>query len=457
MRTTKTLSYLIIFLSLVSLSFAAVVEEYHDNNDNNQIWIDKNVSQSFQLDNHSYVTGIRLSFGAVTPGGNITVQIEEDIGGIPNGERATTGAISIRTTFTNNTNNTFNFNQIVRLDSSTTYHITGYGNGSVAALTKQQNPGGYASGTVSEQAGGAWTNQALDLNFEVLGWFADDEGTTTFNLIQRNTGASVEGATIRQYKTVGGTEYLMADKLSDITGRQQFLYEENDDYRFTITKSGYVAKEFNLTPVFSNYNILLDPISTTNTSSFFDDITVSIDDHRLANENTSYVTATFTSAGGTLIGYTLNVSTPYNESYVSGNDAYGNRLNATLQINGAVFGDVATITYIFNSTLNAGNVTRIILLPISAGSAVGTLEGIKKDAETLGDLEKTIIATIFVLIFAAAGGLAGSLVGESLMFSAIAGTGVLGIFAKIGFINPYVFYLVAFIAIMMVAGKMVMR
>lgn len=93
----------------------------------------------------------------------------------------------------------------------------------------------------------------------------------TFLLIN-SAGAGVEGATMKIYKTVGGSPTLIYERQSDFSGRVTAYLDQTYPYDFTINASGFPFKEFTLQPTSTSYTITLTSTSTSFYNNEYGDV-----------------------------------------------------------------------------------------------------------------------------------------------------------------------------------------
>jgi len=179
--------------------------------------------------------------------------------------------------------------------------------------------------------------------------------TFIFTVKDKSTNDLIEGATITQRRFINGTLTTIESKSTDITGRVQFTFVNGVKYTFIASDDDYETKSFNLEILFDDYTLFLTPEVTGNTTVFYDDVYVAINDYKLLNNYTDWVEVNFVSNSGTLEGYFVNVTLPNGTTYsVSGSNSGGAYLNNSFFVSDIMFGQSALITYGYKSTLNIG-------------------------------------------------------------------------------------------------------
>jgi len=107
----------------------------------------------------------------------------------------------------------------------------------------------------------------------------------TFNNIV--TGANIEDLSVSMYKTINSTWTLVNAQYTDLTGRVQFAYVPNIEYKFVATGTGYVDKTFFLKPLFITYTITMTPDTQEEADFNTGDFYVSINPFTYYDESTN--------------------------------------------------------------------------------------------------------------------------------------------------------------------------
>ena len=272
---------------------------------------------------------------------------------------------------------------------------------------------------------------------------------TIFTVQDASSGQVIEGATLSQSKLINATYVLIESKLSDISGRVQMSYLSGASYLFTVSKSGYNTKQFNLNPVlFSSYTVNLDRLVSQNQTAQLSDVSIAYTPKSAYAFNNQSVVIYVSSPNGILLNYFVVLN--YSGSYAckGGSNAYGELINLSLNITNASITDKVRLYIEYNTTLgNRFNFT--YYLPIVGGyTGTNTFEDLRNRDYGLGWLERVLIATGIIIIvagmvFLIAGGLPALGIGVLLM----------GFFMYINFIPLWGLLISAFVGIILLSRQ----
>jgi len=232
--------------------------------------------------------------------------------------------------------------------------------------------------------------------------YLDNLTTTTvdFTTINSISGAVIEGATINQYRTVGGNWTLVNSKLTDLTGRSRFDYSEDIEYRFDFIASGYENRIVYLEPLFSTYTVPLTPdIESVHDVNVGDWVYLINNSGNFFDDQINNFSITISSGTGTLEYYYLNVTNVDDSvTQVSCSVAYGCTHDFSLNISADDFTEVVIVEFWIKEVdqsekyFKKNYVVQDIYNP-------STLWGWKDvDDSDVGDLEKAFFAMIITLI-----------------------------------------------------------
>jgi hypothetical protein len=181
----------------------------------------------------------------------------------------------------------------------------------------------------------------------VVAYLVASGSDAIFTIVDSISSGIIEGASINMYKTIGPVWTLVSSQESDITGRVQFTYIPNVEYRFIIDADGYELRTFFLKPLFTSYTIRLTPdvvsVPDLNTGSYI----YSINNSGLFydDQNNSFEVS-ITSGTGTIEYYNLTATnfdgSIYSESCIV---ASGCSDPFIFEITGANFADVVSVEY----------------------------------------------------------------------------------------------------------------
>jgi len=262
-------------------------------------------------------------------------------------------------------------------------------------------------------------------------YLSNASDTVTFTNLDFDTSQPIETVAMYQQRLINDTWTTIESKYTDITGRAQFTHDLNVKYRFTAEKNTYESKVFDLDPIiYTSYTIRLQKSLTVDTNTGLFDVSLVYYPKSFTNEANNTFTFTFGSVGGSLQTYGYLLTYPGGTQGDSGSSANGETLNTgNFLITGAVYGDYANLTYWYDSTLGS-NKTYSAQITISNITNNNTLQDNVNNDYGLGVLDKIIIATIVIIIFAGVLTLFGTA-----EFGLLGGLVALGIFTKTGFIS----------------------
>lgn len=259
--------------------------------------------------------------------------------------------------------------------------------------------------------------------------------TTIFTYLDFDSSAIIQGATVSQLRLINGTWVIVDTKISDITGRVQFGYVPSIAYQFTSSATGYQTQTFTLSPIlFNSYNVRLQKTTTLNPTNTPDNLGLSINYYTTGggiafhnNENTT-LTWIISAPIGNLNTYSLNITYPGGFIAEAGSNAIGEQFTNTFQIDNANLTSTVTIAYCYLTTTSS---EKCFSYPYSIIDAYGNQSFLANQDENygLGELERTLIATVIITIISGAfylfgGGITGLPVSLFLMY----------LFMRIGFI-----------------------
>ena len=302
---------------------------------------------------------------------------------------------------------------------------------------------------------GYYTLTVSNSSFQTLTAYLDTEVNEVILQVQDEiTGNNLPLVTASQYAFVNSTLTLVQSKLTDISGRVVFNHDGSSQYKLTLSKDGYVTKEFFLTPLFDSYTTKLTPLVSGNNESLHDDVFVVVDDYLFLSNATNYFNFSISSAAGALSYYNVTVVTPNNSSSSSGTNAYGEVVSVSLFESNAVFGSSAKVTICYLSSFYGDYVCKVYYYPFTSWTTSnGGLQDIIDNTKYMGRLEKALLMTFFTLVIAGFLAAIGSVIGAGSIFAAV---GVLmgsAFFFMIEFINPYVFYIIVLVSVLYIGTR----
>lgn len=260
----------------------------------------------------------------------------------------------------------------------------------------------------------------------------EGSSTTIFTIKDQDSPTTLlENVYSTMYRRIGGVWTVIESKYSDITGRVQFSYVANVEYRFFLTLSGYVPTVFNLNPIlYSEYDVLMEKNTTLNTSQDYDRVGLYYytSPRAFYNNRSHNFSFMIHSPYSELLGYGYNLTYPGGTSSNLGTTDIGELLESTFNISGAVSGDRVTLYYYYITDV-AGhrNFTKYYDIGIQEGNY--TMVSNRDRTYGLGLFERLLVAVLIVLFVV---GIA-AMIGKPTPGAAL-GMGIYGYLVYIGFI-----------------------
>ena len=235
----------------------------------------------------------------------------------------------------------------------------------------------------------------------VVAYMVASGSETIFTVVDVISGAIIEGAQASMYKTINSSWTLVSSQDTDITGRVQFSYIPNIEYKFVVDAGGYEQRTFFLKPLFSTYTIRLTPDTQSepdvNVGSWVYEINNS--GQFYDGQNNSF-TISITSGTGTIEYYYLNVTDPDGSSQnVTCVVAGGCSDDFVLEIVGSDYNDTVVVEYIIKESGRSAKSfkkTYIVQDIYDPSTLWGWSE--TDGVDGMGDLEKVLVATIISLV-----------------------------------------------------------
>lgn len=257
---------------------------------------------------------------------------------------------------------------------------------------------GYSSNTYTINIG-AYSYQTLDI------YLPPSSSTNVVFLVQNAQDSTIiPDATFNIYTQINGSYILTNTYATDITGRIQFTYVANTNYRFTVIKSGYSDKFFSLSPIiFSDYTVNMEPSTVTNLTADFSGVFIlrSAQTAYYVGNNSSY-NITVSSPDGELAFYSLKVTLPNTSSYTtSGTNAYGGFLPQYFNITSATISDYININISYIKSDDGITHTYTYNLPLSFNSSRGLVN--LESLQGLPLFDGLIISIVILIIFTVLG------------------------------------------------------
>lgn len=265
-----------------------------------------------------------------------------------------------------------------------------------------------------------------------------------FNVVDYNSGLNIESALITMYVQLNSTWNAVSSQYSDITGRVQFVYAQNQRYRFYVVKTGYTTKVFDLDSIiFSSYTIPLTSSSSSSNTQDYAGISLTYSPSQYWNglNNFSFYIA---NPYGQLLSYGYNLSYPNGQVNNSGTNSIGQILTSlNFNISTADFRDKVTLVYWYQ--INGSNLkTYSRQFDILGITSNWTLMNNFNNTYGLGDFERVLVSTLVVIIIA---GIVGLVIGA--LWGVATGFIIYLYLSYIGFLSWW-FLLLPFIATLLI-------
>jgi hypothetical protein len=279
----------------------------------------------------------------------------------------------------------------------------------------------------------------------LIAYLIDDSSSSIFTIKDIVSSSIIEDAQVSMYKSINSSWALVASKNSDITGRVQFSYSPNIEYKFVVDKLGYDQRTFFLEILFSTYTIRMTPNSTS-----IPDVNIGEWVYEISNYGYFYddmvnnFSVSISSGTGTLEYYYLNVTNfdGVVSSFTCLN-SYGCSDDLSFNITDATWNQTINVSYSIKETGRALKNFKTFYI-IQNTAPEDTVHG-WSDAggDGFGSLEKAIAATILMLLIV--GGVA--VASLSLGVPAITASGIAlavtaGLMASVDFIPNYAAWLI---------------
>ena len=251
--------------------------------------------------------------------------------------------------------------------------------------------------------------------------------TTIFTVKDKDTGELLENVMTSMYRRIDGNWEAIESKTTDITGRAQFTYEDNTEYRFYFSKTNYADYVFNLYPVlFNSYDVLMTKTVVLNETQAFDRISLTYSPTEFKNglNNFSFI---IQSPFSELKSYGYTLTYPGGTSYNAGTNNKGSELDTyEFNITGSDIWDKLKLDYWYDTQLS-GNQSFTFYFAIYNPESNHTMMANKDKTYGMGLFERILIAVSIAVLTV---GIA-SLIGQPIMGMGL-GLFILGWLAVIG-------------------------
>ena len=278
-------------------------------------------------------------------------------------------------------------------------------------------------------------------SFQTLNTYltTDTASTVDFTVTDKISGAYLEGVDVGQYRTINGDWTLVSSKKTDLTGRTRFTYVTGVEYRFTYGFSGYNNKVLLLEPLFTSYTVRLERlvVETPNIKGYF----ITINPTMFIDEQVNNLSFIISSAAGTLEEYTVNITAPNVSISQTFYNANGGQHDFNLGISEGTISDRLELTYTVKETGKSEKTFTNYYYIENVENVEGFFEWNNTNS-SMGGLEKSVIATLIILIVVGVVSFASGLAGVNpLIPAAMSFIVFLGLFAVIGFVPMWSLYI----------------
>lgn len=273
--------------------------------------------------------------------------------------------------------------------------------------------------------------------------------TTLFTVYDADaTSIAITEAMATMYRFIDGSWTAVESKLTDITGKAQFTYTTNVNYRFLFSKTGFNDNIFYLNPIlFDNYDIKLSKSVLLDYVQDYDKISILYSPQSFDNNATTEFNLLISSPSGLFTEYGFNLTYPGGSVASLGFNAIGEQLTSDVNITGATIFDTVTLDYYYiSSTSGRRNFT--ILLPINTVPSNFTFLANREQTHGLGVFERIFIITILILLIVGIASLAGQPI-PGLALAAL----VFGYMTYIGFVELWLILPSMFVIVFILIWK----
>ena len=280
-------------------------------------------------------------------------------------------------------------------------------------------------------------------------YLSQNYSTTIFTVTNKDTSELLDGVSATMYRIIGGNWTVVGSKLTDISGKIEFAYQENINYRFFFSNTGYDNYIFTLTPIlFSEYDVKMQSTTTQVYYPDYDRVSIAYYPTIFFNDDITNFTFLIQSPYGELLTYGYNSTYPGGTTAQEGIQAIGEMFNSNFNITGATFGDVLTLNYWYQSSIYGyRNFTQIYTI-VFEGTNTTTMMSNREKTYGLGLFERLLFVVFFVLLVVGIASLVGRVL-EGMAF----GLFLFGVFVYMGFIPLWSVLISIFIGIMLISSK----
>ncbi len=266
--------------------------------------------------------------------------------------------------------------------------------------------------------------------------------------VKNKQDQTIPDATISISNKINATFVTVAQSVTDFAGQVNIFLSSTNEYRFTIEAAGFTTKVFDLVPVVSSYNIIMDTTDAVDFTTVFNKVSyvtlpVSSILAQQANHNFSIITS---SEQGFISYFGLSSSfntTALRITNVSGSVAGG---TATILINTTNF-NLTSIPVGFFIKLNGEDEIRFNRTFVTSGFVTEGNHSAKAIADKYKDRFSDVFKSLLIVIIAVSVILSLAEMGSPAAINGVAGAIIIIAGAIIGWISITVAFIVGFITI----------
>ena len=255
-------------------------------------------------------------------------------------------------------------------------------------------------------------NTYLNNNTQIIKLYTQENThTTIFTVKDKDTGELLHNAMTSMYRRIDGNWEAIESKTTDITGRAQFSYEDNTEYKFYFSKTNYADYVFILYPVlFDSYDVLMTKSIVLNKTTSFDKISLTYSPTQF-KEGKNNFSLIIQSPFSELKSYGYTLTYPGGTSYNAGTNNKGSELDTyEFNITGSDIWDKLKLDYWYDTQLS-GNQSFTFYFAIYNPESNHTMMANKDKTYGMGLFERILIAVSIAVLTV---GIA-SLIGQPIM------------------------------------------
>lgn len=224
--------------------------------------------------------------------------------------------------------------------------------------------------------------------------------------VKNKQDQSLPGSTISISNRINNTFVTVAQRVTDFAGQANIFLSSSNNYRFTIEAPGFTTKVFDLTPVASAYDIIMDSLDTIDFTTIFNDVTFTIlpASNIITPTDSQNISIITSSPDGRITYFGLNSSFNNTDrlTNVSGSPAGG---TASISINTSAFNSTAIDVNFFIKisgepiiTIHQVFRTAASTTPAGNASAVSIADKYKDSFTDVGKALIIVIAAVAIIL-----------------------------------------------------------